>query len=115
MIRPSLAGFYYYYMRHCDSKQKKLFKFALGRLSRMFPDANPRIVLAEHLLGWIYEYEKDMAHLLHERRLRDEPWTLEGDKATYMAEENDRIKHDLEELWDTPEADNIVDGTEIKF
>jgi len=108
-----MKGFYYYYVNHSKSRQKRLFKFAFGRLARWFPDASPRLLLAEHLFSWIYDYEKFLAYMTHQRRLRDEPWTLEGDKSSSMGEEHDRFEQDLVELWDIPETNTLVDGTEI--
>lgn len=61
--RPTIAGFWYFYARRCSAAQRDFFFYAMARLARDYPDADPRDVLVTHFSNWIYRYEKHVEAL----------------------------------------------------
>jgi hypothetical protein len=55
---PSLEGFLHYMLSHRDCKQSRYLKFAIRRLSKEYPEADPRTVLVEWLAQAVADYEK---------------------------------------------------------
>jgi len=112
-VYPNLEGFTLFYLRRCSSEQRRMFKWALARLSRKFPDANPRTVITEHLLAWIYEYERYLQNNNRQRGLRDEPWTLEGDKADRIPGYDDLTQQVFNDLRSFTQTDFSMDPDDI--
>lgn len=58
MNLPTIEGFYFWLVVNKKDTEVKLFKFALRRLAKENPDADPREILLEKLAERIYEYEQ---------------------------------------------------------
>lgn len=58
--RPTMSGFWYFYARRSKSAQRDFFFYAIRRLARDYPDADPRDVLVTHFSHWVYRYERHL-------------------------------------------------------
>lgn len=54
----TIEGFYLWLVAKNKTKQSKYFKFALGRLARENPTADPRLVVLEWFAEEMYAYEQ---------------------------------------------------------
>lgn len=66
MPPPTLEGFYYYFVKHGTGGQHDIFKFALGRLARKAPNADPRRALLEYFAEHISGYENHLYRINNE-------------------------------------------------
>lgn len=55
--KTTMEGFYLWFCIRARQPHRRIFKFALGRMARLDPEANPREVLLETLAELLYEYE----------------------------------------------------------
>lgn len=54
----SLQSFYYWFCHQASGKQGRYFKYALGRLAKEHPEADPRVVILEWMSEQITAYEQ---------------------------------------------------------
>jgi len=56
-------GYYLWFLANSTSDQAKAFAFALGRIARKHPSANPREAILEFFAESIYAYEQHIKEL----------------------------------------------------
>jgi len=54
----NMEAYYFWFLANSESKQKRLFKYALGRLAKEHPDRDPREIILEFFADSIYMFEQ---------------------------------------------------------